>query len=98
MTIFGGADEVVILNSHAVPKSAIGGCDLVHELFRRQSGGRGGALDLLPVLVGAGEEQGFNSQRAMPACDGVACNCGVSVSNVWTRVHVVNRGGDVEAV
>ena len=49
-------------DTHAVPEVAEGGGDLVGELLRRDAGGDGGALDLLAVLVGAGEEEDVVSE------------------------------------
>ena len=75
--------------------SELGG-DLVGELLRRDAGGGGGALDLLAVLVGAGEEEGVVAEQAVAAGDDVGGDGGVGVADVRARVDVVDRGGEVE--
>ncbi len=70
--------------------------DLVGELLGRDAGGCGGALDLLAVLVGAGEEKRVDAQHALAAGDGVADDRRVGVADVRTRVDVVDRRRDVE--
>ncbi len=57
----GGADVGVVGDAHAVPEVFEGFGDLVGELLRGDAGGGGAALDLLAVLVGAGEEEGVFS-------------------------------------
>ncbi len=63
-----------------------------------QSGLLGGALDLLAVLVGAGEEQGVDAEGALAACDDVGNHRGVGGSDVRARVDVIDRGGEVELI
>ena len=63
-----------------------------------QLGGLGGALDLLAVLVGAGEEPGVNAQRPLAARNGVGDHRGVGVADVRARVDVIDGGGEVELV
>ncbi len=92
----GGADVAVVRQAHAVPEGAEGLRDLVGELLGRDAGGGGGALDLLAVLVGAGEEEGVVPQEAVAAGEDVGDDGGVGVADVGARVDVVDRGGDVE--
>ncbi len=92
----GGADEIVVLQAHAIPEGAELGGDFVGELLRRFVRGLGCALDLLSVLVGTGQEPGVVSEHAVAAGDGVAGDGGVGVSDVGMRVDVVDRGRDVE--
>jgi hypothetical protein len=70
--------------------------DLVGELLWRDAGGGGAALDLLAVLVGAGEEEGVVAEQAVAAGDDVGDDGGVGVADVRARVDVVDRGGEVE--
>src|ERR1019366_5215110 len=56
----------------------------------------GCTLDLLTVFVGAGQEPGVITQHAVPPSDRVAGNRGVGVSDVRTRIDVVDRGRDVK--
>ena len=54
------------------------------------------ALNLLPVLVGAGEKVSVNAQHALPPRHGVAGNGGVRVADMRPRIDVVDRRRDVE--
>ena len=91
MARLGGADVVVVGDAHAVPEVAEAGGDLVGELLRGDAGGGGGALDLLAVLVGAGEEEGVVAEQAVAAGDDVGRDGGVGVADVRARVDVVDR-------
>ena len=93
---FCGADEVGVGDAHAAPEVAEGLRDLVGELLRGDAGGDGGALDLLPVLVGAGEEEDVLAEEAVAAGEDVGDDGGVGVADVGACVDVVDRGGDVE--
>ncbi len=62
----------------------------------RDAGGGGAALDLLAVLVGAGEEVGVVAQQAVAAGEDVGDDGGVGVADVGARVDVVDGGGEVE--
>jgi len=92
----GGADVVVVGDAHALPEILEGLRDLVGELLRRDAGGGGGALDLLAVLIGAGEEEGVVTEQAVAAGEYVRNDGGVRVADVRARVDVIDRGGDVE--
>src|SRR5580658_3668402 len=92
----GGADEIVVGQTHMIPEGTEFRGDLIGELLRRLARSLGGALDLLTVLVGAGQEPGVISQHAVPPRDRVAGNGGVGVANVRMRIDVVDRGRDVE--
>ena len=93
---FGGADVVVVGDAHAVPEVAELDGDLVGELLRGDSGCGGGALDLLAVLVGAGEEEGVVAEQAVAAGDDVGRDGRVGVADVRARVDVVDRGSEIE--
>ena len=92
----GGADEVVVGQSHPVPKRTELGGDFIGELLRSLSRGLRGALDLLSVLVGASEKVSIKAHQALAPGNGVAGNGGVGMSDVRTRIHVVDRGRDVK--
>ncbi len=94
----GGADVVVVGDAHALPEVCEGLGDLVGELLGRDAGGGGGALDLLAVLVGAGEEEGVVTEQAVTAGEDVGHDGGVGVADVGARVDVVDRRGDVEGL
>ena len=67
----------------------------VGELLRRFSRGFGGALDLLAVLVGAGEHHGVVALHALEARDGLGGHGGVRVPDVRRGIDVVDRSGQV---
>ena len=59
MVVVGGADEAVIADVHQLPQilDALGALDdVIDKLLRRNAGLLGLQLDLLAVLVGAGQE------------------------------------------
>ena len=67
----------------------------VGKLLRRFAGRGGGALDLLPVLIGAGGEHYVVALHALPALDGVGGDGGVGVADVRRGVHVIDRCREV---
>src|SRR6266498_2000289 len=96
MAVGGGADVVVVGDAHPVPQAAEFCGNFVGELLRGFTRGFGGALDLLSVLVGAGEEPSVKSHGALATCNRVARDSRVRVPDVRTGVDVVNRGRDVK--
>ena len=96
MGCVGGADELVVGDAHALPEVAEGGGDLVGELLRWDAGGGGGALDLLAVLVGAGEEVCVVAEETVATGDDVGRNGGVGVADVRARIDVIDGRGEVE--
>ena len=70
--------------------------DAVGELLRRDPLLRRGALDLLPVLVGAGEEAHVVAAQALVAREDVGHDRRVDVPDVRQVVDVVDRRRDVE--
>ena len=69
---------------------------VAHTAAGRDAGGGGGALDLLAVLVGAGEEEGFDALRSGAAGEDVRHDGGVGVADVGARVDVVDGGREEE--
>ena len=71
MVVVGGADEPVIADVHQLPQilDALGAFDdVVDELLRRNAGLFGFQLNLLAVLIGAGQELDVIALQA--ACSG----------------------------
>ena len=93
----GGADEVVVGEAEASHSARNSPAMAVAKLLRRAAGQLGGALDLLPVFVGAGEEPGIDAERPLAPRDGVAHDGRVGVAQVRPRIHVVDGRGEVEA-
>ena len=96
--VVGGADVVVVAEAHAVPEAAELGGDFVGEGLRGLAGLLCGALDLLAVFVGAGEEPGVVAEQAVAAREDVADDRRVGVADVGARVDVIDRRGDVVLV
>jgi len=71
---------------------------LVDVLLRRESALVGRLLDLLPVLVGPGQEVHLIAEEAAKARHRVDEHRAVRVPDVRLRVEVVQRGRVVEAL
>ena len=91
-----GADVVVVGNAHPVPQASEFRRDFVGELLRRAARGFGGALNLLSVLIGAGEEPRIEAHCSLTPGDRVARDGRIRMPNVRAGVDVINRGRDVE--
>ena len=96
VVVVGGADEAVVADVQQLPQVLDGGDDAVHILFGLHPGGRGLVLDLLAVLVGAGQEHHVVPLLALEAGQRVTGHGGVAVADVQLVAGVVDRGGDVE--
>src|SRR3954465_6257741 len=72
VTGFGGTDEVVVSNTEPPPRGAELFGDAVGVREGRQSFRFGGALDLQPVFVCAGEEVDVITEETVPARERVA--------------------------
>jgi hypothetical protein len=92
-----GADEVVVGDVQQLPgvTEALGRA--VRHLLGADAVGLGRPLDLEPMLVGAGQEEGVVAQQAVPAGEGIGDDGGVGVSDVRCVVDVVDRGRHVIA-
>ena len=71
--------------------------DLIHELFDREIGGRGGLHDLVAVLVGAGLEAHLLAQEAVETGQGISHHRGVGVADVGLGVDVIDGCGDIDS-
>ena len=90
-----GADEVVVVHIHQFPQVFDACHDLVHIGLRGHALGLGLALDLLAVLVRAGEEVGVIAFQLFEAGGGVGGDAAIGVADVQVVAGVVNRRGDV---
>ena len=68
--------------------------DLTGELRGRNTGFFRRLLDLLPVLVDAGEEKNRTAALAVPAGNDIGQHFFVSVTDMRRRVRVIDRGGN----
>ena len=100
MVVVGGADETVVGDVHQLPQiqnSPLAGDDLVHELLGGDAGLLGLVLDLLAVLVGAGQKQHIIAAQALIAGHGVGGHGAVGVADVQLVAGVIDRGSDIKA-
>ena len=70
--------------------------DVVHELLRRAAGLLCLGLDLLAVLIGAGQEHHIVTLQPLIAGDGVGGHGAVGVADVQLIAGVVDGCGDIE--
>ena len=101
MVIIGGADEPVIADVQQFPQvlHAAGAFhNVVHILLGGHAGRGGLILNLLAVLVGAGEEHHLFALQPLEAGQRIAGHGGVAVADVQLIAGIVNGGGDVERI
>ena len=99
VVIVGRADEAVVRDVHQLPQveHALGaGDDVVDELLRRDAGGLRLFLDLLAVLVRAGQEHHIAALKALIARHRVGRHGAVAVADVQLRRGVVDRRRDIK--
>ena len=73
----GGADEAVVTDLPAAPEIAVAGADGIAVGLGTEPGGFSGALDLLAVLIAAGDEHNLLPSQALKASDRIARQRGV---------------------
>ena len=98
MVVIGGADEAVVADIQQLPQVFDGGDDLVNVLLGGHAGIGGLILDLLAVLVGAGQEHDVIALHPLEAGQRVAGHGGVAVADVQLVAGVVDGGGDVKCL
>ena len=99
VVVVGGADEAVIGDVHQLPQvtdAARAVHDAVHEGLGSHTGFLGLGLDLLAMLVGAGQEHNVVALQTLIAGDGVGGHGAVAVADVQLVRGVVNGCGDIE--
>ena len=98
VVVVGGADEAVVADVQQLPQILDGGHDLVHILLGGHAGVGGLVLDLLAVLVGAGQEHDVIALHALEAGQCVAGHGGVAVADVQLVAGVVDGGRDIKGL
>jgi hypothetical protein len=88
-----GADEVVVADVQLLPEIVVRPDDAVRQLDRGDAFLGGGSLDLLPMLVRAGEKAHVVAHPPPMAGDHVRNDVLVHVPDVRIVVDVVNGGG-----
>ena len=99
MVIVGGADKPVVGDVHQLPQiqhAPLPQDDVVHELLGGDPGGLGLVLDLLAVLVGAGEEHHVVALEPLEPGHGVGGHGAVGVADVELVRGIVDGGGNIE--
>jgi len=99
MVVVGRADEAVVGDVHELPEiedALFSRDDVVDELLRRDAGGLGLGLDLLAVLVGAGQKHHVVAPHALVARHRVGRHRAVGVADVQLVAGIIDRRGDVE--
>ena len=99
MIVVRRADEAVVGDVHQLPQRAhAAGAfdDVVHELLGRDAGSLGLLLDLLAVLVRAGQEHDVIAAHALVARDRIGRNRAVGVADVQFVRRVINWGRDIK--
>ncbi len=95
----GGADEVIVLDVDGLQQRKP---RFVHQFVgpRLGCGVVGGrrAQDLLPVLVGTGQQPGIVATLAMPASENVSRNFGVRVPDVGNVVDIEDGRRNIEGI
>src|SRR5207302_1060901 len=98
VALLGGADEIVVADVELAPHLVMLGHDAVGQLDGQDSFLRRGALDLLPMLVGAGQEPDVVAHPPAMPRDDVRDDVLVHVSDVRIVIDVMDGGSDVELV
>ena len=99
VVVIGGADEAVVGNIHQlpqVPHALFAVHDLIHKGLGGHAGFFGLGLDLLAVLVGAGEEHDVVALEALIAGDGVRGHGAVAMADMELVGGVVDGSGDIK--
>ena len=99
MVVVGGADEAVIADVHQLPQilDALGALDdVIDELLRRNTGLLGLQLDLLAVLVGAGQELDVVALQPLVAGHSVGSDGAVGMADVQLIAGIIDRRCNVE--
>ena len=91
-----GANEPIVGNGELLPKGLKLWRQLVAMRLWRNPGFCRGLLDFLAVFVEARQKKDFFPNEAMPACQDVRRDGGISMPDVWNVVHIVNGRGDIE--
>ena len=99
VVVVGGADEAVVRDVHELPEGLDAPRPLddpVHELLGGAAGLPGLVLDLLPVLVGAGEEHHVPALHPLVPGEGIRGDGAVAVADMQVVRRVVDRRRYIE--
>src|SRR5690242_6213464 len=93
MARLGCADEVVVADIQKASHVAERAGDLIGKLLRREPARLSRALDLLPVLVGAGQKPDVATVQPHESRQHIAGHSRVSVTEMGQVVDVIDRRG-----
>jgi len=96
VVVVGGADEAVVADVQQLPQVLDGGHDLIDVLLGGHARVGSLVLNLLAVLVGAGQEHDVIALHPLEAGQRIARHSGVAVADVQLVAGVVDGGGDVK--
>ena len=96
VVVVGGADEAVVADVQQLPQVLDGGHDLIDVLLGGHARVGSLVLNLLAVLVGAGQEHDVIALHPLEAGQRIAGHGGVAVADVQLVAGVVDGGGDVK--
>lgn len=95
MTFFGGTDEIVVGNIEFLPQLLEKGHNAVYVLDRRNPCFLRLLLDLLSVLVTAGQKEHIIAVQSLETGHAVRNGRTVGMSDVQLRTGIVNGGGNI---
>ncbi|MEI3001160.1 MAG: hypothetical protein V8T86_09730 [Victivallis sp.] len=93
---FGRADVTVVRDAEPFPERLEAQHHFIAVRLRVEMTRRGGLFDLLAVLVGTGQKEGFVAERTVVAGEHVGQHGRVGVADVRLVVDVIDRSGDVK--
>ena len=96
MAVVGRADEIAVINVHQLPQILDARDNLVHIFLRRDALFLRLALNLLTMLVRAGQEVHVIARQLLEARHRVRRRGAVGVTDVQVAAGVVNGRGDVK--
>ena len=96
MVVVGGTDKAIVADVQQLPQILDGSNDLVHILLGGDAGIGGLILDLLAVLIGAGQEHDVVALHPLKAGQRIAGHGGVAVADMQLIAGVIDRGGDIK--
>ena len=98
VVVVGGTDKAVVADIQQLPQILDGGHDLVHILLGGDAGIGSLILDLLAVLIGAGQEHDVVTLHPLEAGQRIAGHGGVAVADVQLIAGVIDGGGDIKCL
>ena len=96
MIIVGSSNKTVVGNVHQLPQILDAAYNIVYILLRGNACSLRLLLDLLTMLIGAGEEHHIAPLHSFIPCHCISSYRAIGVANMQLVRRVINRGGNVE--